>query len=154
MTLPAAPNSISMSQMNTEISRSSNAQLSMSDSTVNSIISNTPGTEISFNELRGQSYFTANIAPASIESLLSPSPAATCTAVGGSGSRTFSWARISGDSRITADSPSSASTTFTRTGFAAGESAAAVFRCTVTDTVTSAVATDDITVTLERPSGG
>ena len=83
-------------------------------------------------------------APSTI--LVVTNPATVATASGGSGSYTYSWARISGSSAITADSPSSSSTTFRGTvpaGFTT-----AVFRVTVTDTVTGQTATADVTVTL------
>lgn len=84
-------------------------------------------------------------APSTI--LVVTNPATVATASGGSGSYTYSWARISGSSAITADSPSSSSTTFR--GTVPAGLTTAVFRVTVTDTVTGQTATADVTVTLE-----
>lgn len=75
---------------------------------------------------------------------------ATVTAVGGSGSLSYSWARISGDASINADSASSASTTFSRASMPAVTSYAATFRCTVTRGAHSV--TVDVVVTCERLS--
>jgi len=74
--------------------------------------------------------------------------AVTASASGGSGGNSFAWAKQSGGS-ITADSPASATTTFSATGLTAGEARSAVFRCTVTDSST-ATAYVDVTVTITR----
>ena len=60
------------------------------------------------------------------------SESVTVTATGGMGTGpTFSWARVSGSSAVSANSPTSATTTFSAT-LGANQSASAVFRCTVT----------------------
>jgi hypothetical protein len=66
MTLPVSPNAISMSQMNTEISRSSSAQLALSDATLRGLISKGAGVQFSFSELHGKSFETINISNATI----------------------------------------------------------------------------------------
>lgn len=76
--------------------------------------------------------------------------ATTITAVGGSGSLSYSWARISGDTGISADAASSATTTFTRGTMPAVTSYAATFRCTVTRGAQSV--TVDVVATCERLS--
>ena len=70
-----------------------------------------------------------------------------CIATGAVGSVTYSWAHISGDT-ASANSPSSAFTTFTRnanTG-ASLSNYSGVMRCTATDTGTGLVGTVDVTV--------
>ncbi|MDW8258601.1 MAG: phage tail protein [Gammaproteobacteria bacterium] len=79
------------------------------------------------------------------------SNATTVTPVNGTSPYTYSWSPVSGDTAITTNSPTSATTTFTRTGLAVDETVQAVRRCTVTDS-TSATATVDVTVTFTRIS--
>jgi hypothetical protein len=55
---------------------------------------------------------------------------------------TYSWARISGSTSISANSASSAATTFTATGVGPGVTVSAVFRCTVNSSYTVDVAVD------------
>lgn len=57
MTLPSAPNSISMSQVNTELGRSSTASINLNESAVRTLAGIASGT-ISMNDLRGKSAFT------------------------------------------------------------------------------------------------
>jgi hypothetical protein len=95
-------------------------------------------------------YYSADISPTSINTTSNPSSSATCNAIGGTGPFTYAWARISGDTRITANSTSSSATTFSRTGFALFEVASATFRCTITDTATGDTVQDTIAVTMER----
>ena len=74
----------------------------------------------------------------------------TCTASGGTGSYTYSWVRLTGG--ITADSPTSATTTFRATGLSAGSGTDSDFKCTVSDGATS-VDSNVIAVHLERTGG-
>lgn len=78
-------------------------------------------------------------------------PNVTASAVGGSGSYTYAWARISGDAAITAGSPAAATTLFSGT-VNADDTITATFRVTATDTVTGATATADVVVTLHHVS--
>lgn len=57
----------------------------------------------------------------------------TIIASGGSGSLTYSWSKVSGDT-MTLSGSSSATTTFTAT-LALGGTKTAVYRCTVTDSL-------------------
>ena len=57
MTLPSAPNSISMSQVNTELVRSSTASINLNESAVRTLAGVASGA-ISMNDLRGKSSFT------------------------------------------------------------------------------------------------
>lgn len=72
----------------------------------------------------------------------------TASLVGGTGT-TFSWVRQSGSTKITANSPSSATTFFTGTGLNEWETADAVFRVTINSTYTF-----DVVVTLKRIGTG
>lgn len=64
----------------------------------------------------------------------------TVTPSGGTGPYTYAWAKFSGDT-FTITSPTSASTTFSIT-LAGDEDAAAIYRCTVTDSVAATYAVD------------
>ena len=72
------------------------------------------------------------------------SPGNTLGTTGGSGTITWSWARISGSTKISAAAPSSRTTGFNCSA-APGENVSALFRATATDGITSA--TYDVTVT-------
>lgn len=76
-------------------------------------------------------------------------PTTTAVGAGGSGSYTYAWARISGDSSITATSAATAATAFTAT-LAPDVIARAVFRVTATDTGTGATTTFDVNVTIHH----
>jgi hypothetical protein len=78
-------------------------------------------------------------------------PSVLATATGGSGTYTYGWARIAGDSSITATSPATASTAFSAS-MPPETDINATFRCTVTDTVTGAQRTADIEVNLHHVS--
>jgi len=75
----------------------------------------------------------------------------TVTATGGTAPYTYSWSRISGSTSISANSASSATTTFTGSSLASGTTYDAVFRCTVTDNV-AATKTVDVSVSITRQS--
>ena len=75
--------------------------------------------------------------------------AVTCTPTGGLNPYTYSWVKQSGDT-ITANQPTSASCAFQASGMAEEEVRSAVFRCTVTDTLGTAVTSSDLTVTITR----
>lgn len=69
----------------------------------------------------------------------------TVTAVGGTGPYTYAWTRLSGSAAVFADSSTDASTTFSASICFGSRSA--VFRCTVTDSL-SATAAVDVSVIL------
>jgi hypothetical protein len=75
--------------------------------------------------------------------------AVTCTPTGGLNPYTYSWVKQSGDT-ITANQPTSASCAFQASGMVEEEVRTAVFRCTVTDTLGTAVTSSDLTVTITR----
>lgn len=82
------------------------------------------------------------------------SPATTATPDGGIGPYTYSWARVSGDASITITQPLAATTQFT-TSLTSGQSKAAAFACTVTDTGSGLVeVTNAVNVVLEDIGGG
>ena len=72
----------------------------------------------------------------------------TVSPSGGAGGYTHSWAKVTGGS-ITADSPTSATTTFSATGLADGETRTATFRDTVTDAASATVQVD-VSITMTR----
>lgn len=79
------------------------------------------------------------------------SEAVTVTPSGGAGTLTYSWTFVSGSSSVSAVSASSATTAFRSTGVTGSRTA--VFRCTVSDGITSAT-TNDVNVTLEYERQG
>ena len=85
---------------------------------------------------------SATYAKASGSYTISPSYAGVSVS-GGNGSYTYSWARISGSTAISAVAPSSLATGFS-SSVAPGSSGSSVFRCTISDGVSSA--TIDVTV--------
>lgn len=78
---------------------------------------------------------------------------ASCTATptGGVSTYSYAWTQISGDT-FTINSASSATTTFTTSGMSSGDTRAATFRCTVTDSTggTPLTAHADIDVTVDN----
>ena len=95
----------------------------------------------------------AAVSPSSLYKLGSTATITTdspgiCSPSGGSGSYTYSWVKVSGDT-ISAVSPSSASTLFTASGMGPNSTRTAIFRCDVNDGLTT-VQSNTITVTLER----
>jgi hypothetical protein len=97
-----------------------------------------------------------SVSPASANGLFTNSPASnlpatrtissgSVTASGGTGA--YSWARISGPTRVTANNPSSATTNFVSTNIPVATVDVAVFR------VTSGAETVDVTVTIEYNNG-
>jgi len=75
----------------------------------------------------------------------------TVTPSGGVSPYTYAWTLLSG-STLTVNSPSAATTTFSKTGMISGDSYDATYRCTVTDSTsgTPLTATADVPVTIER----
>lgn len=76
----------------------------------------------------------------------------TVTATGGTGPYTYAWTHVSGDASVTVTSASAATTTFGVTGLSNQQSASAIKRCTVTDSL-SATTTVDVSVTFARDDG-
>lgn len=100
------------------------------------------------------SSMTATASPSSVSSATSAfsqtTGPATASASGGSGSYTYAWVKLGGDT-INIDSPGTASTTFSASGLAFEDSRVATFACNVTDTSTGHVAQSNaVTVTITR----
>lgn len=108
---------------------------------------------ISGHALVSDTTFTATITPGSLYRRVSVASGTTSSATAtpslGVAPYTYAWAYVSGDATMTANSASSATTTFTRATMTLHNSYTTVWRVTITDN-TSATATADITVTIER----
>lgn len=91
--------------------------------------------------------FLFSPAPAPTSEFITSFPSTVMTASGGTPPYTYSWARISGATQISADSPSANSTTFSA-NVPQNTQYFAVFRGTVTDS-TGASATVNVNVTLD-----
>lgn len=74
----------------------------------------------------------------------------TINASGGSGNYTWSWARVSGDTSITCESPNASTTRFRRTINFTNAYYEAVWRCTLSDGTSTL--TFNVTVGLSRTS--
>lgn len=81
---------------------------------------------------------TASVTPDPINGNISSSPSnfgtLTCSVTGGVGPFTYSWSRVSGDTGITAISPTASSTDMNVAGIGPGGFKTSTWRCTVTDT--------------------
>lgn len=97
--------------------------------------------------------FTASLSPTTLSgsgatsSYVSTSSASTVTPVGGTPGYTYLWSRVSGDT-LTINSPTSASSNF---GYfnAIPSTKVAVFKCTVTDSLSQVVdTTNTVTATI------
>lgn len=106
--------------------------------------------------MMGNSYppLAVSVAPTSVggsdSSSTVTSSAATASATGGSGFKSYAWRRTGGSASIVPVSPSSAASQFRATGMSIG-SISATFVCDITDSVTGEVKpTPAVSVYLER----
>jgi hypothetical protein len=76
------------------------------------------------------------------------------TASGGTPPYTYSYARTSGSTSVSAINPTSASTAFRGTGMIGGDTFTAHFTLTVTDSLGAHIDSGDILVTIQRGTGG
>lgn len=77
-------------------------------------------------------------------------PPVVITATGGAGGYTYAWQYVSGDTGITAVSPTSNSTTFTRATVSIGQTYEAYWRCRVTDAANTVVYVGNLWVEFRR----
>jgi chitodextrinase len=77
-------------------------------------------------------------------------PPVVVTATGGAGGYTYAWQYVSGDTGITAVSPTSNSTTFTRATVSIGQTYEAYWRCRVTDAANTVVYVGNLWVEFRR----
>lgn len=96
------------------------------------------GSDIGATRFQALATVVASLSPGSLSGnrtgagLAVTSGSVTCTASGGTPGYTYAWEWVSGDGLMTINSPTGATTSFQRT-MANGESAAAYYRCKVTD---------------------
>ena len=100
------------------------------------------------------SYLSASITPSPFQEELANGAGntlfqSTCNVTGGSGAITYLWERISGDARISATHPNSASTAWSSSGN--NEIVSATFRCTVTRGGFQASATTVVSISHGQP---
>jgi hypothetical protein len=150
MALPST-GSLSMSQVNVELSRAANATISLGESAVRALAGVPSGT-ISFQDLRGKSALSvsANNVSGSASGFASSGFVSTggpnTTVTGGTSPFTFSWARISGSTVPQISSATAQNPGWSNANTPEGTNTA-TWRVTVTD-ANSNTATADITVTL------
>lgn len=149
MALPTG--TISMSQVNTELGRSSTATISLGESAVRTL-AGVPSGAISMDNLRGKSAMSvsANNVSGSGNGFTSSGSVSTgtpgTTVTGGTSPFTYSWARISGSTVPQISNASAQNPGWSNLNTPDGTHQA-VWRVTVTD-ANSNTATRDITVTL------
>lgn len=78
-------------------------------------------------------------------------PSTTVTPTGGTPAYTYAWTWASGGTSITTTSPAAASTTFSATSLADGETRSGVARCTITDSIPN-TKTVDVAISITRLS--
>lgn len=160
MTLPASP-PITLGQVQTEFGAPTGTALG-AFLRGGAYVPNTPTNSgvptalpISLGQLCGASATTplSVSAPSDVNKFVTTpggatTAAITATATGGSGTKSYSWTRKSGNTGITAASSTSATTEFSATVNNLTPSRDAVFICTVTDASGSAIS-NDVSVHIE-----
>lgn len=153
MTLPASP-PITMAQVRTEFGGTAGVTKLSAYVRGGSYVPNTPtnsgvptSVPIKLSQLCGASAaipLSVSASPTYVENIISSPGIATtdtttATATGGSGSKTYSWTRVSGDTGLVPTASTSATTAFQGSvGGSYPTSRSAVFKCTVTDSSGSA----------------
>lgn len=148
--MPTPTGTISMSDVNTELGKSSTAQISLNDTDVRTLAGVSSGA-ISMDNLRGKSSLTVDypaLASATVSnqqncaslSVTAGSP----TISGGNGTYTYSWTRTSGSSGFNINSTTAQRPTWSRQVCA--EVLEEIWQVTVTSGSTSK--TDSVTVRL------
>jgi len=117
MALPSAPNSISMSQVNVELSRTATATISLGETAVRNLAGKPSGT-ISMSDLRGKSAYTpmslsytGGLGEVFSGSCVTVSATATVTVTGGTPPYSFQWTRTAGSTTPTSRTVSSTTST-------------------------------------------
>lgn len=151
MTTPTG--TISLSDVNVELGRSSTANISMNESAVRTLAGvGGSGTAISMNDLRGKSSLSVSY-PSNVSSSFSgwdycgyvDGQVGVPTISGGTGSYSYSWARISGSTAIEISSSTVQRPVFFVSSLC-NDTAIATWRVTVTSG--SSTATADVQVAL------
>lgn len=152
MTLPASP-PITMAQVRAEFGGTAGTTKLSAYVRGGAYVPNTAGNSgvptsvpIRLNQLCGASATTplsVTAAPATVNKIVTTpggttSSKTTATASGGSGTKTYLWTRVSGDTGISIVSSTSATTAFSATVNVTNPMFDAVFKCTVTDASGSA----------------
>lgn len=92
-----------------------------------------------------------NLSGSSTGSTVTTSGSVSVSVSGGSGSYTYAWERVSGSTTPAPNSPTAATTSFSTSSISQGSTQSTVWRCIVTDTVTSNTApTGNVSISLTR----
>jgi hypothetical protein len=165
MTIAAAPASVSLSQVNVELSRASGAYITMNDAAARTLagVSTTSGVSYSMDNFRGKSAYT----PMTIaKSDVNDTDIATGTAYtgrwypsvvvqsGGSGGFTYAWTFVSNPGGFTMPTANLAQAQVSHTVSKFGYSGTATLNCAVTDNTGHTVnVTVYVTVNIMDPAG-
>ena len=151
MTTPTG--TISLSDVNTELGLSSTALITMNDAAVRNLAGvGGSGTIITMDDLRGKSSLTVDYPAAADAAYYSYDycgyvdvQVGAPTILGGNGTYSYSWARISSDQGFTLNSGTAQRPVFSHPALC-NESRSETWRVTVTSG--SATKTDDVVITL------
>jgi len=150
MTLPAS-GAISTAQIRTELGGSGPVVIPSTE--VRELVKKPTGSIVLPNDFWGKSAaaLSASASPVDVNGdggglapITVTTNSTTVTPSNGTAPYTYSWSRISGDSRVFAVSPTAATTAFRYTNAPVWTVAIATFRCTVTDALGATAAADVI----------
>lgn len=152
--MPTPTGTIALSDVNVELGRSSTASINMNESAVRTLAGvGGSGTVISMNDLRGKSSLSVSY-PSNVSSSFSgydycgyvDGQVGVPTISGGTGSYSYSWARISGSTAIEISSSTAQRPVFFVSSLC-NDTAIATWRVTVTSGSTTRTADVDIALT-------